>query len=159
MQQEQTTPSIFDEIRQQNPVTYATTGQRFANFIVDSIVIRIAAIIINVGIMILIQQFAPDINETNSVGYVLFLLLTSFATYILFYTLLERLANGKTLGKLITKTRVVREDSQPLTWKDTLIRSLCRLVPFETFSGLSGYPWHDKWTKTLVVKEEDRPNF
>lgn len=156
--EQNTTPSIFDEIQQQNPVTYATTGQRFANFIVDSIVIRIAAIIINVGIMILIQQFAPDINETNSVGYVLFLLLTSFSTYILFYTFLERLANGKTLGKLITKTRVVREDGQPLTWKDTLIRSLCRLVPFETFSALSGYPWHDKWTKTIVVKE-DRPNF
>ena len=36
------------------------------------------------------------------------------------------------------------------------LRSLCRLVPFEPFSALKkpSYPWHDRWTRTLVIVEK-----
>jgi len=153
MQQEHITPSIFDKIQRQNPITYATTGERFANFIVDSIIIRIVSLVVNVGLM-LIGESVFSFGEENSPGYTFFFLLIYLSTYVLCYTLLESISNGKTVGKLITKTRVVREDGLPLTWKDTLIRSLCRLVPFEPFSALSGYPWHDKWSKTVVIKDD-----
>jgi hypothetical protein len=39
-----------------------------------------------------------------------------------------------------------------LTFKDALLRSLCRLIPFEVFSGF-GVPWHDSLTNTMVVKK------
>jgi hypothetical protein len=31
-----------------------------------------------------------------------------------------------------------------------------RLVPFEQFSALGSpsYPWHDRWTKTIVIDEK-----
>jgi hypothetical protein len=36
------------------------------------------------------------------------------------------------------------------------LRSLSRLVPFEPFSALKkpSYPWHDRWTRTLVIVEK-----
>jgi uncharacterized RDD family membrane protein YckC len=62
------------------------------------------------------------------------------------------LFGGRTLGKLITGSKAVREDGTSLTWKDACLRSLSRMVPFEPFSALGGAPWHDRWTKTTVVR-------
>jgi uncharacterized RDD family membrane protein YckC len=62
------------------------------------------------------------------------------------------LFRGYTLGKFITGTRAIRDDDDELTFKDALLRSLCRIVPLEVFSALAGFPWHDRWTKTKVVK-------
>ena len=39
-----------------------------------------------------------------------------------------------------------------LTFKDALLRSLSRCVPFEVLSGFSTLTWHDSWTGTMVVK-------
>ena len=72
--------------------------------------------------------------------------------YLVYYTLCEKLFRGQTLGKLITGTKSLRTDGEELTFKDALLRSLCRLVPFEVFSGF-GVPWHDSWTNTMVVKK------
>jgi len=71
---------------------------------------------------------------------------------ITIYTITEGATKGRTLGKLITKTRAVNYDLAPITWKDAFIRSLVRLAPFDPISGLSGMPWHDKWSKTYVVR-------
>jgi hypothetical protein len=35
--------------------------------------------------------------------------------------------------------------------KTVLLRTLCRIVPFEPFSAFGGHPWHDKWTRTYVI--------
>jgi uncharacterized RDD family membrane protein YckC len=69
-----------------------------------------------------------------------------------YYSLCEKLFRGQTLGKLITATCALRTDGEELTFKDALLRSLCRLVPLEVFSGF-GVPWHDAWTNTMVVKK------
>lgn len=83
----------------------------------------------------------------------LFFLFMYFAIIILYYTLLEG-SKGKTLGKLITKTKVVTEDGDPITYKQAFLRTLCRFVPFEPFSAFFGLTmWHDQWTKTVVVKD------
>lgn len=73
--------------------------------------------------------------------------------YLLYYVPQEALG-GVTLGKLITRTRVVREDGRPITLRDALVRTLVRLIPFEAFSFLSeSRPrgWHDSWAKTKVI--------
>ena len=153
MEQEQT-PSIFDEIQQQNPVTYATTGQRFANFIVDIIVAYLFALIVIIIVMAMIPSLAYAAQEnSDSAGFKIIDRLTTSILIALFYTLIEGFTKGKTLGKAITKTKAVREDGNPFTWKDAFARSFARIVPFDPLSGLSGHPWHDKWTKTIVVKD------
>ncbi|HMP91624.1 MAG TPA: RDD family protein [Phnomibacter sp.] len=71
---------------------------------------------------------------------------------IIYYTLAEKLLKGKTLGKLLTRTNAIRADGNPLTLKDSLMRSLVRCVPFNALSALGGILWHDSWTHTMVVK-------
>ena len=81
------------------------------------------------------------------IGYVI-----AIFNYIIYYTFCEKVFKGYTLGKLITGTKAIREDGLELNFKDAILRSLARLVPFEPFSAFSYRPWHDRWTKTMVVK-------
>lgn len=65
---------------------------------------------------------------------------------------------GKTLGKFVTRTIVISEESETFTWKQIAIRTLCRFIPFESFSYFFGgnYPvgWHDRLSHTRVVKNQ-----
>ena len=78
---------------------------------------------------------------------------------VLYYSGSEFLFDGKTLGKYITATRVVRIDGQPLSFQKVLVRSLARFIPFESISFLlqlqSKKPggWHDHLTQTIVVED------
>ena len=45
-------------------------------------------------------------------------------------TLLETLTRGRTLGKIVARTRVVRTDGRPVTFSVVLVRNLVRLVDF-----------------------------
>lgn len=74
---------------------------------------------------------------------------------VLYYTALEGAA-GVTVGKLLTGTRVVGEDGRRIGFRQALLRSLSRLVPFEMFSVLladdgDARGWHDRWPRTRVV--------
>lgn len=148
------TPSVFEQ--EQKPVYFAGTGQRLANYIIDTIAAYIFGIvffIILAFVLALINQDAVNflIEETvlsKLTKYILFA-----ALFLSYYTLLEGTTKGKTLGKLITGTKAVQEDGDVITWGDAFKRSLCRLIPFEAFSGLGGNPWHDSMTKTTVVKK------
>jgi uncharacterized RDD family membrane protein YckC len=74
---------------------------------------------------------------------------------LLYYTLCEKVFNGKTVGKWVSGTRAIREDGNELTIQDAFSRSLCRLIPFEGFSIWLGYGlWHDVWTRTKVVRSK-----
>lgn len=61
---------------------------------------------------------------------------------------------GKTIGKLLTGTKVVDSTGGPASIKTAFLRSLCRYIPFEPFSFLSSDArgWHDSITKTWVIK-------
>ena len=146
-------PSIFEDVPVH--VEYATAGQRFLNWIIDLIVIRFLL----AGIFMLLgfgqyPIFAPII--TFSDGIINFQLANfTFDALILtfIYTIIEGATKGYSLSKLITGTRVVQQDTAAaITWKDALIRSLSRMVPFEPLSGLMAYPWHDRWSKTIVIR-------
>ena len=63
---------------------------------------------------------------------------------------------GKTVGKFITKTRVVKADGSNPKPLDYLGRSFSRIIPFEalSFLGSEGRGWHDTISKTYVVEEK-----
>lgn len=147
--------SLFDS----DPVWIsASTGQRFANFVIDFIVVRG----LTLGFFFLLggllgSLYPEELNEVlyefeTNPGYRILDYLMTAAVTIVFYALIEGFSKGRSLGKLITNTQAVTEDGGPISWGNAWKRSLCRLVPFEPFSGLSGFPWHDTWTNTMVVK-------
>lgn len=125
----------------------ASTGLRFADLIIDTIIFYVIAMMAG-GIIGAVSAFLPIEHDATAFQFVY--LLGSLSIQLLYYTLMEGLT-GRTIGKLITGTKVVKDTGEPITIKDALLRTLSRFVPFEAFSGF-GVPWHDSWTHTTVVK-------
>ncbi len=74
---------------------------------------------------------------------------------LIYYNLTE-IFLSRTVGKFITKTIVVMEDGSKPDYKTILLRTICRLIPFNALSFL-GTPcrgWHDSLSKTYVVQKE-----
>jgi uncharacterized RDD family membrane protein YckC len=133
----------------------ASTGQRFINYLIDLVIFFIVV----AGISVIAQIFFAlagttyeDAGNDTFSGNKLFDYLISYSIYVIFYTFCEGASGGRTIGKLVTRTKAVKEDETDITWKDAFMRSLCRIVPFEVLSAFSGYPWHDKWTNTKVIR-------
>lgn len=132
----------------------ASRNQRFVNWLIDYLFMRFA---LSQGTSILIMYMADELfpYAMSDIDYVWYTLLLSYLLLmmnsLLYYTLCEKAFKGYTLGKLVSGTRAIRTDGRELTFRDALLRSVCRLVPFELFSGF-GDPWHDTWTRTWVIK-------
>ncbi|SRR5258705_10011278 len=149
---------LSDQLLSEIQLIPASTGQRFLNFFIDNLLMRFGlSFLTSAGVGVLLGLFFPEyvlrISENPERGDLLLLAyLIWIINTLLYYTICEKGFKGYTLGKLITGTRAIREDGNELTFKDALLRSLSRLVPFEAFSAFGGYPWHDSWTKTRVIK-------
>lgn len=129
-----------------NPV-FASTGKRFLNYLIDYIVFNIISKVFNIG-------FLYGTSMLNSYNYYAQLWLSiafSITGWFLYYFLTEFLFKGRSIGKFITGTKAVNNDGSDISAKTALLRTLCRIVPFEPFSAFGGHPWHDKWTKTHVI--------
>lgn len=78
-----------------------------------------------------------------------------FGYIILFsyYTVFEAITK-RSLGKYVTGTVVVMENGEKPEFADIILRSLCRMIPFDAFSylGETGRGWHDSLSKTYVVE-------
>lgn len=139
---------------------YATQGQRFLNYLIDNLLLRFGlSWLTGTAVGYLLGVFAPDFvlriaMSESSYSFELLVVgfLIAYVNYIIYYTFCEKAFKGYSLGKLITGTRAIRQDGKELIFKDALMRSLVRCVPFEVFSGFSTLTWHDDWTKTMVVK-------
>jgi uncharacterized RDD family membrane protein YckC len=147
---------LEDETALLHEYVYASTGQRFLNFLIDNLLMRYGVNYLTgyaIGLVIALSypEFLSNIG-TNSLSFFLLAYLISIINYCIYYIICEKLFNGYTLGKIITGTKAIREDGNPLTLKDAFIRTICRLVPFEAFSGFKTRPWHDEWSKTMVIK-------
>ena len=129
------------------PYQLAGRDSRFINFLVDYF-----ATIILLGIFGFVAA-AMNINlpiENNLFMYPLIWTIRS-----LYYIVCEHYLNGKTLGKFLTRTRAVTIFNKRLSLKEVCIRSISRLVPFEPFSFLGDYGWHDKWSDSMVIKAKN----
>ena len=130
-----------------NIYQYATVQQRLLNFVIDMVVFG--------GGLVGIEYLLTELEITH-VWLNFKSLMGSYLPMVLFYFLFERFTNGKTPGKIFTKTRALSERGDPMNWEQLLLRSAIRIIPFEVFSfllyeGRTG--WHDKWSKTVVVQD------
>lgn len=137
---------------------FASTGQRFLNYLIDNLLMRYGlSYITGTAVGFLLASISPEFTRElfygqNYLSLFLVAYIIGVFNYTIYYTLCEKLFKGYTLGKLITGTRAIKNDGSELTFKDAILRSLSRLVPFEPFSGFGGHPWHDQWTNTMVIK-------
>lgn len=95
---------------------YQGIGIRFVSLVIDSLIISAIfgalATVLGVGMMR---------HGSWSVG------LLSFAFYIAYYTYLEG-TKGQTIGKMITKIKVVREDGTPIDMEQAFKRNILRVI-------------------------------
>lgn len=135
---------------------YATGLQRFANSIIDVIAFYIILIILGVitGLLSLAGVDGPLIwfskNANTAEGVTL-----NIAIYLSYYFICEAIGQ-RTLGKLITGTKVVMEDGSKPYAAAIAVRCLCRLIPFEAFSFFAerSRGWHDSIAQTYVVNNK-----
>jgi len=122
------------------------SGIRFMNFLIDFIVWLVLAFIITFIIGLFIQP--TDQGMISLIGYILI-----FGTFIAYYAIME-IKFQKTIGKFVTKTKVVKMNGEKPTDGDIITRTFCRLIPFDRLSFLfviNGI--HDFLSKTKVVKD------
>lgn len=133
--------SIFENIQ---TLEEASKGTRFVNYIIDVIVSQIifySFMFLLIAINENILDFFPALTIFLVLGF-----------NFLYYFLFETYANGKTIGKFATGTRVVTIDDETPDAGTIAIRSLCRYIPFNPLSFLGETGWHDSLSKTRVVK-------
>ncbi len=131
-----------------NKFTIASWQQRLGNHIIDTIAIVLASILVSLLFTGSNSTYTGD-DTWYTIIYIMF--------YVLYYAIFES-SNWKTLGKLITKTKVINEYWEIPTFFNSLWRTLCRYIPFEGLSFLgSSNPvgWHDTISKTLVVEDKN----
>jgi uncharacterized RDD family membrane protein YckC len=132
--------TYFDE----SNLVIADKFSRFCNFFVDQIafmlIIFLHAMLLDGVLGIIPKDGSPWLG------------LYSIVLYIFYYSLFE-FYFGKTPGKFFTRTVVVTKDGQRATFKILLIRSLCRLIPFDALSFLFLSDWHDDLSRTVVIND------
>lgn len=133
----------------------ASGGKRFAHFIVDQFAavaaVFVFAFVLGVGGVMMGDEELVDRlfgDSSGPLGNII-----GFGVMGAYYLIMEGLF-GRTLGKMITGTRVVNwKTGQKPSFGALVGRTFARFVPFEPFSFLGSNPggWHDQWSGTMVV--------
>ena len=95
----------------QAEIQYVGVGPRFLAILIDSIIIGVVA-----GILGAIFRNSPGLSGG----------VTGLLT--LAYFIVLEATQGATLGKMALGLRVVKTDGSPITWTDSLIRNLLRII-------------------------------
>lgn len=147
MNEDQILDQPMDEADKKKDVmrNLAGGGKRFANWFIDVIGFYIAIFLF--GVLSEILGLNLDYEGFS------FTLLT-YLLYVLYYWTFESLTD-KSLGKYITRTRIVKEDGSSPDALNILGRSFSRLIPFDalSFLGTPGKGWHDSVPKIYVINE------
>lgn len=134
---------ILDKELESDNYQIAGKGTRFGNYVIDKIgflfIIFLHAMILDGWLEVIPEDGSPFL------GFYFFFL------YVMYHAIFEHFSR-KTPGKFMTKTIVVNGDGSKPNFREILIRSICRLIPFDPLSFLiSEKGWHDTISKTKVV--------
>lgn len=132
----------------------ASHSQRFLNLLMDYIgQLFLFIIVFTIAVTIAEtngnKEFATNFVK-NDIAQYTFVACISMAYYNIF-----EIFFAWTIGKFITQTIVVDENGEKPNHDSILIRTLCRLIPFEilSFIGRPARGWHDSISKTYVVNK------
>jgi uncharacterized RDD family membrane protein YckC len=119
---------------------------RFLNFIIDLIICLVLSFFLSLIVDLFIQTPNQDLLELY--GY-----LFMSGTVFIYYAVMER-KYQKTVGKFITKTKVVKVDGSRPETLDIIGRTFCRFIPFDRISFLfTRTGIHDYLSKTRVIQD------
>lgn len=119
---------------------------RFVNFVIDFIVIFIFYGMI-------VPNFEQFLNLTSKAELIIYRMGTLVLFFAIYYIPFEH-KYQKTLGKIITKTKVVNLEGEKAELGDIISRTFCRLIPFDRFSFFfTRNGFHDAISKTKVIKD------
>jgi len=123
------------------PLVDADAGKRFLNLIID------------IGVVIfLILVFNKILYHHSIFSYLgMFKILDIAVVFAYFYGLENSL--GQTVGKMITKTKVVNLDGGKPTTQQMLVRTFSRVIPLEPVLLIGGKWLHDSLSQTRVVNQ------
>lgn len=132
----------------------ASQGQRFLNLLLDyvgqiALMMLVGVVIGVISVVTGNPQLANMFDNMNTLTEYAF----TIVLVLIYYNLFE-IFTSRTLGKFITKTIVVDENGNKPEYQIIMIRSLCRLIPFDALSFLGASPrgWHDSISRTYVVQ-------
>jgi uncharacterized RDD family membrane protein YckC len=126
--------------------------KRFFNYLID--IMFYYMIMISIGIVwggvMLIAGGTYDESASDSFIWNIVGIGGLLAYYITFESIF-----GKTIGKMVTNTKVVMMDGTKPSFQKIVFRSFARIIPFEAFSLLSPNPrgWHDTLSDTIVIDD------
>ena len=111
--------------------TIVSIGERILAFFIDAFILYLYALLVNIiGDAI---GYVYDDRWTQR-GLVALIFLPA-----MFYSLVMHIVfNGRTVGKMLLKMRVVKVDGSPVHWSNYLVRWMLRLVDIWLFIGSIG---------------------
>ncbi len=111
--------------------TVAGVGERILAFLIDAFILFLYAV--------LVDQVASYIGYVYEDGWTQRGLAALIFLPAMCYSLLtQSIFNGRTVGKMLLKIRVVRRDGSPVSWSNYLVRWMLRLVDIWLFFGSIG---------------------
>lgn len=123
-----------------------SAGTRLGNFILDSLI----TLPISMYLFFNFMEMNWETGEMTGNRWTAQLVTSFFSTGYYFFM---EAGFGQSLGKMITRTKVVNEHGEQPELSAIAIRSICRLIPLEfiSFFGPKTIGWHDSLSKTYVV--------
>jgi uncharacterized RDD family membrane protein YckC len=136
----------------------ASSGRRFANYILDSTACFILYFLFGLAVGTVGNAIFGNAWTSKILYYfgVIIIPVLSMVTIAAYYVLPE-FVWGKTFGKLVTRTIVITADGRRPSLGQIIGRTLARFIPFEplAFILLGSYPvgLHDSLSHTRVVED------
>ncbi len=143
-----TTISSNTRDRNHQPGKPVHSGIRLINFIIDSLVwITLYFAIAYVFDLYFLRFNSYFVNYIYSISL-------GLLVYWAYYCVLEFYFQ-KTLGKLLSRTKVLSTNEGELSFRSVLIRTISRLIPIDfLYYFFSRRGLHDRLSNTLVVKDD-----
>ena len=129
---------------QHEPAEIASKGRRFGTLVVDYLGYFAASFVIGI-VMAALHLHLPRGSELFNFAFGMVVLVTYYLVFEGFW--------GRTPGKFVFGTVVVDMKGGKPAFATLLGRTLCRFIPFEPFSFFGAAGWHDKFSKTRVVRK------
>jgi len=142
---------ILDEdIATNTALKKAEKPLRLLNFIIDLAATYLLSTEIS-PVSSLLPSLINAIAPTQEISIVVYSFIIPLFTYILYIFLME-VTLQTTLGKILTRTKVFTSEGYKATPGQIFKRTILRLIPFEAFTFLTGYNFHDRFSNTIVCR-------